>query len=134
MKLLLMLKSRKLWAAVIGLVLIIAQQYNHAFDAEQVTGMVVVIAAYIIGVALDPGDPAKNKLVMMFASKKFWAAVIGLVVLSANQLGLPLPIGQDAMLEISGLFGTLVIAMGYVDRDKLLEMEAEIEEEVSEGE
>ena len=51
-----LLKSRKFWAAIVGLGLIVFEAYDPKalpFDAEQVTNVVYILAAYIVGVALD---------------------------------------------------------------------------------
>ncbi len=52
-----LLKSRKFWAAVIGLVLMIVKAFVPDFpvDAEQLTSFVYVIVAYILGVAVEDG-------------------------------------------------------------------------------
>ncbi len=54
-KLKLLLGSRKFWAAVIGLILVIVKAYRPDFplSEEQLTGIVGVLAAYILGVAIE---------------------------------------------------------------------------------
>ncbi len=51
-----LLKSRKFWAAVIGLLLIIARNFIPNFlpfgDAE-ITGIVLLLISYILGTALE---------------------------------------------------------------------------------
>ena len=53
----LLLASRKFWAALIGLVFVGLQTWQPDFplEAEQVTNLVAVLAAYILGVALEDG-------------------------------------------------------------------------------
>ena len=53
----LLLASRKFWAALIGLVFVGLQTWQPDFplQAEQVTNLVAVLAAYILGVALEDG-------------------------------------------------------------------------------
>ena len=50
-----LLKSRKFWAAVAGLVLIIVQAFMPDFplDAEAVTNVIYVVVAFIIGTGLE---------------------------------------------------------------------------------
>ena len=50
-----MLRSRKFWAALVGLALVILKAYRPDFpvNEQQVTDFITVIAAYILGVALD---------------------------------------------------------------------------------
>ena len=54
-KLLGLFRSRKFWAALVGFAFVMLDEFIPAFplDAEQVTNIVYVIAAYILGVALD---------------------------------------------------------------------------------
>ena len=51
------LHSRKFWAAAIGTVFVLLDELVPAFplDAEQVTNIVFMLVAYIIGVAIDDG-------------------------------------------------------------------------------
>jgi uncharacterized membrane protein len=50
-----LLKSRKFWAAVAGLLLIVVQEFMPSFplDAEQVTNVIYVVVAFIIGTGLE---------------------------------------------------------------------------------
>lgn len=52
-----LLKSRKFWAALVGLVVLVVKEFSPDFpiDAEQLAGMVYLLAAYILGVALEDG-------------------------------------------------------------------------------
>jgi hypothetical protein len=54
-KLLELVKSRKFWAAVAGLILIVVQQFMPDFplDAEAVTNVIYVVVAFIIGSGLE---------------------------------------------------------------------------------
>ena len=56
-KLLLVFKSRKFWAAFIGTIFVLLDELVPAFplDAEQVTNIIYMLVAYIIGVAIDDG-------------------------------------------------------------------------------
>ena len=53
-KLLALLKSRKFWAAVVGLVVAVLGE-RAGVDIEALVASVAVIAAYIIGTALEDG-------------------------------------------------------------------------------
>ena len=52
-------KSRKFWAAIAGLVLVVIQALMPDFplDAEQVTNVIFVLVAFILGTGLE--DSAK---------------------------------------------------------------------------
>lgn len=53
----LLLRSRKFWAAVVGLVMIFVTTYvpDFPFDEEAVLGIVLTVVSYIIGTALEDG-------------------------------------------------------------------------------
>jgi uncharacterized membrane protein len=57
-----LLGSRKFWAALIGLLFVGLQTWQPDFplQAEQVTNLVTVLAAYILGVAFEDGLTKKN--------------------------------------------------------------------------
>jgi len=56
-KLLAVFRSRKFWAALIGTIFVVLDEFVPAFplEAEQVTNVVYMLIAYIIGVAIDDG-------------------------------------------------------------------------------
>lgn len=54
-----LLKSRKFWAAVIALTLLIARAYiNLPFTDEQISSFVFVVIAYILGTTLEDAGMA----------------------------------------------------------------------------
>lgn len=54
-KLLSLLSSRKFWAALIGLLLMVIKAYRPDFPLkeEQLSHLVALLAAYILGVAIE---------------------------------------------------------------------------------
>jgi len=54
-KLLGLFRSRKFWAALIGFCFVVLEEFVPAFPLtqEQVTNLVYMLVAYILGVALD---------------------------------------------------------------------------------
>ncbi|HLA39402.1 MAG TPA: hypothetical protein VJ417_05355 [Candidatus Glassbacteria bacterium] len=56
-KLLGLLKSRKFWAALVAIAFVFVEAYAPDFPIEQdqVTSLVAVIVAYILGTALEDG-------------------------------------------------------------------------------
>jgi len=59
-KLLALLKSRKFWAAVVGLVFLFVGT-RAGVDLETLIGAVVVIVGYILGTALEDGLRARSR-------------------------------------------------------------------------
>jgi hypothetical protein len=57
-KIMFLLGSRKFWAAFIGLALLILKSYKPDFPIpeDQLTNMVYLLVAYILGTALDNGQ------------------------------------------------------------------------------
>ena len=85
-----LLTSRKFWIAVLILAVIIISAFNPNFemDTDAAAGMVVVAVSYLLGVAFDPGVPGWRGVLQ---SRKFWAAVLGFLVMVLNGFGLVLP-------------------------------------------
>jgi hypothetical protein len=56
--------SRKFWAALIGLALVIVKVYQPDFplDAEQLTAIVWVLVAYILGTGIEDGLSRTQKI------------------------------------------------------------------------
>lgn len=56
-KIKLLLASRKFWAALIGLLLIILKTFKPDFplSEDQLTGVVYVLVAYILGTGIEDG-------------------------------------------------------------------------------
>lgn len=52
-----LLASRKFWAALVGLVFLVIQHFDASFNVPEVetVAFVSVLAAYILGVALEDG-------------------------------------------------------------------------------
>jgi len=62
-KIKLLLASRKFWAALIGLVLMLVKTWQPDFplEADSLAGMLAVLAAYILGTALEDGLSAGQR-------------------------------------------------------------------------
>lgn len=61
-KLKLLLASRKFWAAIVGLVFVFIAEFVSEFplSAEQVTNVVMVVVAYIIGTGIEDSGLARK--------------------------------------------------------------------------
>ena len=59
-KLIALLSSRKFWAAVIGLVVLVVKAYKPdiPITEDQVTGIIYVLMAYILGTAIESSGQA----------------------------------------------------------------------------
>jgi hypothetical protein len=53
-----LLKSRKFYAALIGLIFVFVGD-DIGFDAEEITNAVYLIVSFIFATALDSGQPSK---------------------------------------------------------------------------
>ena len=59
-----LLSSRKFWTAVIGLVVMVLKMWRPdlPIDADEVAGLVTVLAVYILGTAIEDGLSAVTRL------------------------------------------------------------------------
>lgn len=111
-----LLTSRKFWALVIGLAVLLLGQVFPAFalDEEAAVGLVIVVVSYIVGVAVDPGPGGWAGVVQ---SRKFWTAAVGLVVLVLNGFGIGLPdaLPQETIIWLCITIGAYIsgVALEY---------------------
>ena len=104
-----LLISRRFWAALLALVVVLVGVFVPSFDleTEEVVGLLVVIGSYIIGVTVDPGPGGWRGVLM---SRKFWAALVGLVViiLRGFQIGLPFELTAEQVTTVMLIIGTYI--------------------------
>lgn len=112
-----LLTSRKFWAAVITLVVVIVSSVSaeHAdleMDADSAAGLVVIAVSYIIGVAVDPGPGGWRGIVQ---SRKFWAAVVGFLImtLDAFHLVLPFALSTEQLVTIALTIGGYIAGVAF---------------------
>ena len=101
--------SRKFWATILVLVVVVVSTVSSQFadfdmDADAAAGMIVIAVTYIIGVAVDPG-PGGWKGVLQ--SRKFWAAVLGflIMVLDAFHIVLPFDLTLEQLVMVAVTIG-----------------------------
>ena len=60
-KLILLLSSRKFWAALVGLALVVVRAYDPDFplQEEELTRIITLLVAYILGTAVEDGLGAR---------------------------------------------------------------------------
>jgi len=59
-----LLGSRKFWAALIGLILVVVKVWQPDFplDEEQLTAVIYVLVAYILGTGIEDGFSRNSNL------------------------------------------------------------------------
>lgn len=104
-----LLLSRKFWAALLVLAVIVVSAFSPGFDmdTDAAAGLVVIAVSYIVGVAVDPG-PGGWKGVL--ESRKFWAAVLGFLVMILDGFGIGLPFE----LSIEQLVSFVLVITGFI--------------------
>jgi hypothetical protein len=104
-----LLTSRKFWAAVLSLIVILIAAISPAFqlDVDQAAGFAIIVVSYIVGVAVDPGPGGWRGIVQ---SRKFWAAFIGLAILFLDAFKIIIPFG----LAAEQLIAIAVTIGGYI--------------------
>ena len=110
-----LLRSRKFWAAVTGLVVIVISAFLPGFPQleQPLTEVALLFGAYIMGTAAEGIQPAapEDTLRALLRSRKFWAAVAGLLVILLEGLLPGFPLSEEqltaAIITISAyIFGT----------------------------
>jgi len=63
-KLIMLLKSRKFWASIVGLGMVILKAYVPDFPVteDQILALVLVLVSYILGTALEDGLTNSRKI------------------------------------------------------------------------
>ena len=103
-----LLTSRKFWVTAITLVLLVVVAFFPSFqlDPDQAASLLLVIVPYLIGIAVDPGLGWRGLL----SSRKFWAGLVGLMVilLDAFQLLLPQGLTPELLITFCSMIGAYI--------------------------
>lgn len=118
-------KSKLFWAAVVGLVVICLSAFFPGLQASPgaLTAAVLVIVSYIVGEAVEGGvtpdlTPFWTKIKYLLASRKFWAAVAGTIVVIIKQWKPDFPLSEEQITEIAVLLSAYILGVGVSDRVK----------------
>jgi hypothetical protein len=119
-----LLRSRKLWAALSGLALVVAAALDPDFplQGEETAAVAALLSAYIVGTAIDvhrnPPDAGavKNRLSGMLASRKFWAAVVGVVFTVVQAVWPDFPLQAEQVTEVIALLSAYILGTAVEDR------------------
>ena len=129
-KLLSVFSSRKFWAAIVGLVvLFLAPSFPQFADVDpgevvtpiaQLFGVVAIAASYILGTALDtwkltPDEEKRNKIIQLLTSRKFWAALVGLGLITLKPFAPDFPLTDDQIVTpVMEVIGMVSVLASYV--------------------
>ena len=115
-----LLQSRKFWFAFIGFVaLVVNELTSKVIPTEEMTGLVLIIIGYLVSIALDPSYEA-SKLADTLKDRKFWAAVVGIVVILATTFGKTLPLSSENIVELAALIGTYIVSIGWANQSRAM--------------
>lgn len=114
-----LLTSRKFWAAVIGLVVVVIAAYMPGLqlDVEHAAELIAVVAAYIVGVGLDPGANAGTWLGIL-KSRKFWGALVGFIYIWLDAFHVIPPVPQETVLTLISLVVAIIFGSALEGRIK----------------
>ncbi|NPV55232.1 MAG: hypothetical protein HPY76_00965 [Anaerolineae bacterium] len=104
-----LLTSRKFWFTALALLVVVMQAFIPTFeiDQENAAALLVVIVSYLVGVSVDPGPGGWRGVLR---SRKFWSAVVGLLIILLDGFGLALPFELTA----EQLIALAVTIGGYI--------------------
>jgi len=119
-----LLRSRKLWAALSGLALVLIAGMDPDFplQGEETAALAAVLSAYIVGTAIDvhqePPDGAviKSRLRMLIGSRKFWAAAVGVVFTVFQAVWPDFPLQAEQVTEVIALLSAYILGTAVEDR------------------
>jgi hypothetical protein len=106
------LKSRKFWFTVVTLFAILIGNYlpetGKIFEenADALAGAVSLLAVYVVSLAIDPG----SGWVGLLKSRKFYAMLVGLIIMVMDMFKIGLPYGMTGE-QITSI---CVVASGYI--------------------
>ncbi len=109
-----LLLSRKFLFAGFGFVVLVLDSFHvfpNPLDLPALVTFVILISAYVLMVAKDPGNGWRGLLM----SRKFIGAVVGIVLLflRAYEVALPTGVSEEALLGMANLMAGIIAYAGY---------------------
>jgi len=119
-----LLRSRKLWAAVSGLALVLIAGMDPEFplQGEETAALAAVLAANIVGTAIDvhrdppDGVVIRSRLRMLLGSRKFWASAVGVVFTIIQAAWPDFPLQPEQVTEVIVLLSAYILGTAVEDR------------------
>lgn len=112
-KWIMLLQSRKFWAAVLGFVFLIIMVAVPDFplDEDMAVNFAVLIVGYIVSIAIDPGLPGTvwKKFKNLFLSRKFLVSGVGVIFVFLSAYVPDFPITEELVLAF------ILMLTGYVN-------------------
>ena len=106
-----LLKSRKFWALIVSIFVLVVSHFIPGFKLDETTtaGLVIIVVGYIVSVSVDPGDQ-QAKLKELLASRKFWGSLIalGIIICDGFNVWIRIGITKDQVLAAVGLISFYV--------------------------
>lgn len=107
-----LLTSREFWVSMLGLLVILVGQFlpNFTIDIGAAAALVIVVVSYLYGITVDPGPGGWKGVVQ---SRKFWAALVGFVIVILDGFGVVLPEGltQEMLVTLTLLIGGFIVTV-----------------------
>jgi hypothetical protein len=112
------LTSRKFWAALIGLTLIVLAGFFPGLPdlKSPLVELAGLLSAYILGSAIEARPrPAGEILTGLVHSRKFWATLAGLLVVLVRALRPDFPISDDQLTALVLTLAAYTFGTGLQD-------------------
>ncbi len=107
------LQSRKILFALFTLLAVVAlEMAGKEVNAEQMTEYAVFVIGFAVSIALNPVYD-ENKLKELFADRRLWVSVLGLVLTTLDVLGIKVPIASENLIATCITLSGLVITFGF---------------------
>ena len=105
------LKSRKFWVMALAIGTVLAgAAYPGALSQDSMVGGVVMLGAFGVSLAFDPGSPSQ-KWAYLLSSRRFYLTIVGLLGLLLSGV-FHLQLDQGALVGYVVVIGALIVGLG----------------------